>query len=78
MAACCGKPTYLRFKPGVDPAKARFYTGYDKANIASWLTFSILQKSGKILSHRVLGQCGAGVSRAWPSPLLQPPGLSFW
>ena len=51
MAACCGKATYLRFKPGVDPAKARFDTGYDKANIASWLTFSILQKSGKIPSH---------------------------
>jgi hypothetical protein len=41
----------MRFKPGVDPAKVRFDTGYDKANIASWQTFSELQDSGKIPGH---------------------------
>jgi len=50
MAACCRKPTYLFFKLGADPAKARFDAGYDKANIVSWLTFAILQKSGEIIA----------------------------
>ncbi len=41
----------MRFKPGVDPAKVRFDTGYDKANIASWRRFSELQASGEIPAH---------------------------
>lgn len=41
----------LRFRPGVDPAKVRFDTGYDRANIASWRTFARLQKDGRIPGH---------------------------
>src|SRR5258708_35983334 len=36
----------VRFKPGRDPAKVMFETGYDKAAAASCLVFKRLQTSG--------------------------------
>ncbi|MFI5001987.1 MAG: hypothetical protein ACHQK9_19065 [Reyranellales bacterium] len=41
----------VRFKPGVDPAKVVFETGYDKAALASWEIFKRLQASGVIPKH---------------------------
>ena len=41
----------MRFKPGIEPAKVSFDTGYDKASIASWRIFSKLQESGRIPPH---------------------------
>jgi hypothetical protein len=41
----------LRFKPGVDPAKVDFETGYDKAALASWEIFKKLRDSGAIPRH---------------------------
>ena len=38
----------VRFKPGVDPAKVVFETGYDKAASASYEVFKRLQASGAI------------------------------
>ena len=41
----------LRFKPGIDPAKVDFQTGYDKAALASWEIFRKLRDSGAIPRH---------------------------
>jgi hypothetical protein len=41
----------VRFKPGVDPAKVVFETGYDKAASASYDVFKRLQASGEIPRH---------------------------
>jgi hypothetical protein len=41
----------LRFKPGVDPAKVNFGTGYDKAALTSWEVFKKLRDSGAIPKH---------------------------
>ena len=41
----------VRFKPGVDPAKVVFETGYDKAASASYEVFKRLQASGAIAKH---------------------------
>jgi hypothetical protein len=38
----------VRFKPGVDPAKVAFETGYDKAALASWQAFKRLREAGTI------------------------------
>ncbi|MBT7757158.1 MAG: hypothetical protein HN732_07505 [Rhodospirillaceae bacterium] len=38
----------MRFKPGVEPTRVSFETGYDTANIASWQIFDRLQKAGTI------------------------------
>jgi hypothetical protein len=38
----------LRFKPGIDPAKVVFETGYDKAALASWQVFKRLHDAGAI------------------------------
>jgi len=38
----------LRFKPGVDPNKVAFETGYDKAALASWQVFKRLRDAGAI------------------------------
>jgi hypothetical protein len=41
----------VRFKPGVDPAKVVFETGYDKAASSSYEVFKRLQGSGVIPRH---------------------------
>jgi hypothetical protein len=38
----------VRFKPAVDPNKVKFETGYDKAALASWLSFKRLCEAGTI------------------------------
>ena len=38
----------VRFKPGVDPGKVKFETGYDKAALASWPAFKKLREAGTI------------------------------
>jgi hypothetical protein len=41
----------VRFKPGVDPEKVVFETGYDKAALASWEVFKRLRDAGVIAPH---------------------------
>ena len=41
----------VRFKPGVDPSKVVFETGYDRAASASYEIFKRLQASGAIAKH---------------------------
>ncbi|WIM14094.1 hypothetical protein [Enhydrobacter sp.] len=41
----------LRFKPGIDPDKVAFETGYDKAALASWEVFRRLRDAGVIASR---------------------------
>lgn len=41
----------VRFKPGVDPEKVVFETGYDKAALASWEVFERLRHAGVIARH---------------------------
>ncbi len=41
----------VRFKPGVDPSKVMFETGYDKAASASYEVFKRLQASGVVAKH---------------------------
>ena len=41
----------VRFKPGVDPDKVRFETGYDKAAAASYGAFKRLRDSGAVPRH---------------------------
>ncbi|MCC7412777.1 MAG: hypothetical protein IT495_14280 [Gammaproteobacteria bacterium] len=38
----------LRFRPGVDPARVRFATGYAEAALASWKVFERLRDAGRI------------------------------
>ena len=47
----------LRFKPGTDPAKVVFETGYDKAALASWQSFKRLRDAGVIAKHSRFQVC---------------------
>lgn len=46
-----------RFKPGTDPDKVVFETGYDKAALASWAVFKRLRETGAIAPHTRFQVC---------------------
>ena len=46
-----------RFKPGTDPNKVVFETGYDKAALASWEVFKRLRETGAIAPHTRFQVC---------------------